>query len=356
MKTIQIGNHEVGANQPTLIIAEIGVNHDGSTQRALELVQIAADCGADAVKLQIFRADQLMHAAAEFAEYQETRVNDADPRAMLRRYELSEPALRQIAACAQSLGMVALATPFSLADVDLIERLGLPAIKIASPDCVNQLLLGRALRTRLPLLISTGAATIDEVSQCIRWAGDNPILLLHCVSSYPVQLGDVHLAWISQLAEQFDLPVGYSDHASDERCGALARAAGACVIEKHLTYDRAASGPDHAASADPAMFRRYVRSIRDAELAMGVGEKRVLSIESDVRRVSRQSLVTTVALAKGTRLTIDLLSTQRPGTGISAANAERVVGRSASRDLPAGTLLQWDMLESTEQNLDAQAA
>ena len=352
MRTIQIGDRIVGDHSPTLIIAEIGVNHDGSVERAMELVRIAADCGADAIKLQIFRADELMHGNAEFAEYQQSRVDDSDPREMLRRFELEEFELSEIVAFARSIGLISLATPFSLSDVDVIQRLGLPAIKIASPDCVNQLLLQKAMRMNVPLLISTGAATIAEVRRCVEWTSGFAVALLHCVSSYPVELDDAHLGWIGEMSREFTVPIGYSDHAGDERCGALARAAGACIIEKHLTYDCTASGPDHAASADPEMFRRYVQSIRDAERAMGVGGKRVVQVEEDVRRVSRQSLVLSKSVDGGSRLTADCLITQRPGTGISAADADLVIGRCIARDARAGTMLSWDMLETESVSAD----
>jgi N-acetylneuraminate synthase/N,N'-diacetyllegionaminate synthase len=330
----------------TLVVAEIGVNHDGSLSRALELVDHAAACGADAVKLQIFRAKTLMHPSAAFAAYQKDRCADADPAAMLRRYELSADDIRRVVHAIRDRHLLPLATPFSLTDIDAMAELNLPAIKIASPDLVNWPLLKRAAALGKPLLISTGAATMKEVATTVDWlrAWQVPFALLHCVSSYPTPIEQANLCWIAELSRQFAVPVGFSDHTPAEMTGALAVAAGAAIVEKHLTYDRNAAGPDHAASADPQQFTRYVSAIRLAEQLRGSSGKRVLPVEEDVRRVSRQSLVLVRAVDAGQVLTETDLITQRPGTGIPAAALPQVVGRHSYRALPAGTMLQWSML------------
>jgi sialic acid synthase SpsE len=340
----------------TLVIAEIGVNHDGSLDRALDLVRVALACGADAVKLQIFRADELMHASCSFATYQEGRTEAPDPAAMLRRYELAPAHVRRIVESIRDRNLIPIATPFSLPDVDSIADLNLPAVKIASPDLVNHPLLLRCAALGKPLLVSTGAATMDEVAgavACLRDCGAT-FALLHCISSYPAADVDANLCWISELAERFkSIPIGYSDHSIDPMAGALAVAAGATIIEKHLTYDRRAPGPDHAASADPDQFAEYVRLIRRAEILRGSPGKRVLDGEQDVRRVSRQSLVLARPLRAGEALRADRLLIQRPGSGIPAAQFQRVLGRRAARALPARTLLQWDMLTDADADADA---
>jgi N-acetylneuraminate synthase/N,N'-diacetyllegionaminate synthase len=328
------------------IIAEIGVNHDGVLARALELVNHAAAAGADAVKLQIFRAETLMHPSGALAGYQKDRVSEADPAAMLRRYELSRGDLRKVIDAIRSRGLMPLATPFSLGDVDAIAELDLPAVKIASPDLVNWPLLRRAAGLGRPLLISTGAATMEEVATTVQWlrAWKAEFSLLHCVSSYPTPPEEANLGWIGQLRQRFDAPVGFSDLTTDVLTGAMAVAAGAEIVEKHLTYDRTAPGPDHSASADPAQFTQYVRLIRLAEKLRGSGEKRVLPVEEDVRRVSRQSLVLIRDVEAGRPLTEADLTTQRPGTGIPAAAWPEVTGRRLRAAQGAGTMLQWDML------------
>ena len=332
------------------MIAEIGVNHDGSLQRAMELVEVAAHCRADAVKLQVFRAQTLMHGSGAFAAYQKKQCHDADPATMLRKYELQPSEIDEIVEAIRDRGMLPIATPFSISDVQMLVPLNLPALKIASPDLVNRPLLLRAAELHKPLLVSTGAATMDEVAQAVDWLQHIgvPFALLHCISSYPTASHEANLCWIGELSQRFDVPVGYSDHTMDSLSGALAVAAGACIVEKHLTYDCHAVGPDHAASADPTQFAEYVRLIRTAARLRGRPGKRVLAVEEEVRRVSRQSLVLRRDVRSGELLQTDDLMIQRPGTGIPAAMNERVIGRRMLRSLEAGTLLQWDMISDAE--------
>jgi N-acetylneuraminate synthase/N,N'-diacetyllegionaminate synthase len=329
-----------------MVVAEIGVNHDGSLECALALVKAAAQSGADAVKLQIFRADRLMHESAAFAGYQKHSMLDATPIDMLRRFEMDEPELREIVAAIAAAGMIPLATPFSAEDVAVIESLNLPAIKIASPDVVNWPLLKRAAKTRLPLLVSTGAANINEISSSVAWlrGWDAAFALLHCISSYPTPAGNANLCWIRELSERFDVPIGYSDHTTQVMGGALAVAAGAVIVEKHLTYDRAASGPDHAASLDPAGFTDYVRLIRMAGEMCGGGGKRVLEIERDVRTTSRQSLVAARDLPAGHVIQETDLIVQRPGTGIPASALPSIIGQRIGQSIKAGQMLNWQLI------------
>jgi len=342
---MNIGNRIVGAQSPVLVIAEIGVNHDGSLSRALQLVKIAKQCGADAVKLQVFRAEQLMHESSQFASYQKKSVKDADPVAMLKRYELSERDLKTIVEAIHAAGMIASATPFSPEDVSTIERLDIDVVKIASPDAVNRLLLERVSKIWRPMIVSTGAASLDEIRMCCDWLDgwDATYALLHCVSSYPTPAEMTNLCWINELQQQFGVTIGFSDHSSEVVSGALAVAAGAAIVERHLTYSHAADGPDHAASSDPGEFSHYVRLIRQAERMVGTPGKRVLPIEQDVRTVSRQSLVVRRDLAAGQVISFDDLTVQRPGTGIPAAMIDSAVGKKLARPLKAGSMLQWDM-------------
>jgi N,N'-diacetyllegionaminate synthase len=346
MTEFQIETRIIGRGRPTMIVAELGVNHDGDVQRALDMVAAAGACGADAVKLQIFRATALMHASSSLADYQKQRTKAENPIEMLRKYELPDADLRRVVQRVRELKMVPLATPFSPRDVETTESLRLAAIKIASPDLVNRPLLERAAATCKPLLISTGAATLDEVATTVGWlrAWKSQFVLLHCVSAYPTPDEHANLCWMGEIARQFDCPVGYSDHTSNASSGALAVAGGACIIEKHLTYDRAAKGPDHAASADPQQFERYVKRIREAETLRGTPGKKILPIEQDVRQVSRQSLVLRRSLQPGETLRNEDLTVQRPGTGLSAALINQAVGRRMARAVSAGSLLQWDML------------
>jgi N,N'-diacetyllegionaminate synthase len=334
------------ASASTLVIAEIGVNHDGSVTRALELVEHAAKAGADAVKLQVFSARRLMHSTAAFAHYQTERCDDRNPADMLEKYELRESEIEKIVAAIRGVGLLPLATPFSLDDVEVIGTMGMPAVKIASPDVVNYPLLKKCSELGRPLLVSTGAATMSELAETALWLREwgTEFALLHCVSSYPTPAEEAHLVWIRQLIQRFEVPVGYSDHTTEPIAGALAVAAGARIIEKHLTYDCDARGPDHGASANPSQFTKYVAAIRLAEKMRGSGAKRVLDIEEDVRGVSRQSLVAARDLHTGHELSEADLTTQRPGRGISASQWPQIVGRKIARPVAAGTMLEPGML------------
>jgi len=346
MTNLRIGDRSIGRGAPVLIIAEIGVNHDGSVERALELVDLAADCGADAVKLQVFRAQTLLHRSCRLAAYQERSGAERDPAEMLRKYELSPDALRRISTHIRKRRLLPIATPFSPTDIPTLASLNLAAVKIASPDLVNRVLLQGAASLLLPFLVSTGAATLDEIDATVGWLRDwqTPFALLHCISSYPTEACDAHLSWIGDLHMRCGVHVGYSDHTTDTTCGAFAVAAGARFVERHLTYDCRAPGPDHSASSDPDRFARYVELIRQAEAMLGSPGKRVLSCEEDVRTVSRQSLILQRQVPARESICRDDLTVQRPGTGISAAEIDDVIGKRAVRDLPAGAMLSWEMI------------
>lgn len=349
MKILRIGSDRViGPGRRVLVIAEIGVNHDGSPGRALDLVRFAHRGGADAVKVQLFSADRLVHSSAALATYQRERLKDKEQTAgeMLRKYELPVEELARVVALVRQSAMTPMATPFSESDLETIEKLDLPAIKIASPDIVNRPLLEAAAKTKRPMLVSTGAATPEEIELAARWLNDAQakFALLHCVSAYPTEVADANLCWIEELSKKYDVPVGFSDHTTEMTAGALAVASGATIVEKHLTYDRSAAGPDHAASANPGDFAKYVSGVRVAEAMRGQPGKKVLDCERDVRRLSRQSLVIGRDVAAGQLIKREDLKVQRPGTGVPAAEFMRVVGKKSKRTLSAGTMLQWDML------------
>lgn len=340
--TISIAGRQIGQHCTPFVIAEIGVNHDGSPARAIELLELAHRAGASAAKLQVFRADTLMHHTSVFAAYQQARVQDADAEAMLRRYELSDSALADLARRARELSLPLIATPFSLQDVDRLRPLGLAAVKLASPDLVNTPLLCKAASLGLPLILSTGAATESEIDTAAALVHDIhlPVVYLHCVSSYPTPEEHLNLSQIRRLG-RLGTPIGYSDHSTAIDSGALAVAAGACVLERHLTYDKQALGPDHAASSSPAEFAEYVTlALRAWRLCGTMTARQVLPIEADVRTVSRQSLVLSTEMAAGSTVHHEHLTVQRPGLGIPASKWRQTVGRRITKSLPAGHMLQ----------------
>lgn len=330
---MQIGDRQIGSGAPPYVIAEIGVNHDGSAGRALELTEAAAGAGADAVKLQMFRTDLLMSRAAKLAAYQ-AAAGETDAVEMLRRLELSAGEMGRVVERAHALGMHAIVTVFSVALVGVAERLGWDAYKSASPDIVNRPLLEAMAATGSPLIVSTGASTMEEVARAVAWLerARDRLALLQCVSSYPAPEGA--LEGIGAIRAATGLPTGYSDHTPGTDSGARAVERGAALLEKHLTYDRRAQGPDHAASLEPGEFARYVELARGAEpRAAESGVKRVLECERDVREVSRQSVTTRRALRGGHVLTREDLTIKRPGTGLAPWRVDEVVGRVLARDV-----------------------
>lgn len=339
---ITIGQRRVGPGHDPYIIAELGVNHDGDPSRAIALVDAAADAGADAVKTQCFRANLLMSGASSLAKYQQD-AGERDPREMLRRLELDDDAMRAVVARAHDRGVHAIVTIFSLELVDRAGAMGWDAYKLASPDIVNRPLLDAVVALGRPVLLSTGAADFSEIERAARWVDDagarGRCAFFQCVSSYPAADDDASLGAIAFLRDTLVAPVGYSDHTPSPHTGSLAVCAGACMLEKHLTYDRAAQGPDHRASLDPEQFGAYVRLARRAHSMLGPRAKRVLASEADVRRVSRQSLVATRDLRAGEVLSRADLTVKRPGAGVGPWRLAETVGRRLARPVLADTPL-----------------
>ncbi len=338
---LQIGSKSIGCDVQPYIIAEIGVNHDGSVDTAMSMVAAAAKAGADAVKLQYFKADMLMSKACKLAEYQ-SDAGELDPVEMLSRLELSLDEMSQIIDLAHVLNIHAIVSIFS---VELVERaIELPwnALKSASPDIINIPLLREMNKSKLPLIVSTGAADADEIRNVIEPFAS---ALLHCVSSYPTPMHVAQLAGINALhrlvcevknIETNDqIPVGYSDHTADVHTGGLAVIAGASILEKHFTNDCNAVGPDHKTSLDSHGLSEYIQFAHKAWRSLGNNSICVQDIENDVRTVSRQSVTMTRSLETGTILTSDDLTIQRPGTGIAPRYYDALIGCTLKNPLAA---------------------
>lgn len=358
---MRIRDRHIGPGHAPYIIAELGVNHDGSVDRAIDLARAAHAAGADAIKLQLFRTDLLMSSAAKLAAYQKA-AGESDPVAMLRRLELGATDLARVLGEARRLGIHAIVTVFSVelvAESETAARAhgGWDAYKTASPDIIHRPLLDALAATGRPLIVSTGASTMPEVTRAAKWLSsarsDTRLAFLQCVSSYPTPDDLAALDGIGAIASALPgIPIGYSDHTASEAMGALAVAAGACILEKHFTYNRSARGPDHAASLDAAGFARYAAHAREARpahrpahaltapIAAAAG-KAVQSIERDVRTVSRQSIVSRVALPAGHVLTRGDLTFKRPGTGIPPHMLDVILGARLHRAAPADVPLTW---------------
>ncbi len=325
-----------------LIVAELGVNHDGNVARALELVSTAAAAGADAVKLQLFHPHNLLSNQALVAQYQANNGVD-DPYQLLDRLKLTVPEMHTVRARARELNLRFIVTPFSLEDVPGVGELDVDAVKIASPDAVNPPLLNAAAKLGKPMLVSTGTCETPELGFAAELLRQHPAggALMQCVSSYPTPPEMAAVGAIADLRQRFGLPVGYSDHTSELITGAVAVAAGACVIEKHLTYDTTAAGPDHAASLDAVHFSHYVELTRQAAAMLGPLQKRVLDCERDVRLVARQSVCAKNDLHAGHVLLRENLTVKRPAPpgAVPAAELEAMVGRKLGHPVRGGDLL-----------------
>ena len=331
---MRIGERQIDAAAPPYVIAEVGVNHDGSVDRARELVDAARETGAHAVKFQSFSTDRLLSRSAPLAEYQ-ARRGAPDARGLLAPLELDVSTLAALVEHAQRTGLHAIVTEFCVESVAETASLPWDAFKVASPDLVNRPLIEALVATGRPLVISTGAATLAEIERTTEWLRDADVMFLHCVSAYPTPEESASLAGIRAVESATGRPAGYSDHTLAVDTGGLAIAAGACALEKHITWSRDATGPDHAASLDPQRFGQYVTLARRAWRMRGDGVKDVLAVEQDVRRAARQSVTTTRSLGAGTVLAAGDLTVKRPGTGLEPWQLGETIGRTLARAVEA---------------------
>ncbi len=322
----------------TLIIAEAGVNHDGDLARAKKLVEVAAGAGADAVKFQTFKADRLATAAAAKARYQlDSTAPSESQHSMLKRLELTEEMHEQLLEhCARS-SIEFLSSAFDIPSLEMLEALGVSRIKIPSGEITNLPYLRRVGELGKPVILSTGMAESDEIAAAIGLLEASGTLreritVLHCTSAYPAPLGEVNLRAMVTIGEKFGVAVGYSDHTTGIDVPVAAVALGAVVIEKHFTLDRTLPGPDHRASLEPGELGEMVRSIRRIEEALGDGAIRVGPTERENRAVVRKSIVAAGAIRAGEVFTESNITVERPGTGLSPMEWDKVVGRVAKRD------------------------
>ena len=323
------------------VIAEIGGNFT-TLDQARRLIDEAALCGVDAVKLQTYRAQTLSSRLAVF-DMENTGVTSQFN--LFKKYEIDEDLHSQVFLYAQEKGLDWFSSPSHQSDVDLLERCGVGAHKIGSDDAVNLPFLRYVARTGKPILLSTGMCTLEEVREsvsAILGEGNDQLVLLHAITSYPTHPQHVNLRAMQTLMQAFpQLDVGYSDHTVSPVACLCAVAMGARVIERHFTYDKEAEGPDHMLSADPAEMKWLVDAIRSFEVMRGNGVKRPAESERTTRRNNRKSLVITQPVRTGERLTADHVAVKRPGYGIQPKYFEQVLGRTAGRDLDVDTVLDW---------------
>lgn len=341
MKTIRIGNKTIGKGEPTFIVAEIGYNFN-TLDEALKSIDAAIDCGVDAVKFQTFKADTITTRDAMFP----LQAGGGSQYEEFKKYELSEEMHREIFSYAREKGIIIYSTPSHPEDVELLERIGVPAYKIGSDDLTNLPFLKYVARKKLPMIVSTGMATMAEVEEAVSAilaAGNEDIILLHCLANYPIEeLENVNLRAMATMERAFGLPVGLSDHTTTLSVPIAAVAMGAVLIERHFTLDKKLSVPDAFFSADAKEMKAIVQGIREVERTIGNGVKRPADTETEMRSDGRKGLVAASAIAKGTAITEDMLCIKRPGSGITPRFLDLIVGRRAKVDIKQDEVITWD--------------
>lgn len=341
----------------TFVIAEAGVNHNGEEALALQLVDVAKECGADAVKFQTFSADKLVRKGAEKAEYQKRETGEGDQYAMLKGLEMSEALHHKLVKRCNDIGIEFMSTPFDEDAADFLVSLGMQHIKIPSGEITNHPFLKFLAQKDIPLILSTGMSTLDEINAAVSVIAaerfingfispiEEILTILHCTSNYPADTKDVNLRAMQTIAKSTGLPVGYSDHTLGSAVSTAAVALGAAIIEKHFTIDKNLPGPDHKASLTPFELKELIKQIRDVEYALGSSIKEPTQSELPVRALVRRSLTTVKSLKSGMKISADDVAILRPGTGILPSELTIVLGKKVIRDISSGTTLQWSDLE-----------
>lgn len=339
----------MGENAPCFIIAEAGVNHNGDVNLAKRLVDVAMKAGADAVKFQSFKAENVVTRKAAKAKYQAQTTGSAESQyEMIKKLELSAGNFVGLVHYAQKKGILFLSTPFDKDSVDLLDGLGVPAFKIASGEITNFPLIRYIAEKGKPVILSTGMSTLGEINealQVIQSEGIKDIVLLHCTTAYPAKVEDVNLKAMETLRREFKVPVGLSDHTLGITIPIAAVALGACVIEKHFTLDKSLPGPDHQASLEPKELKQMNETIREVEKAMGDGNKMPTEEERQIQKAVRRSIVARVNIPKGTIITEAMLDIKRPGTGLEPKYMDKVIGAVARYRIQQDEPLTMNKLE-----------
>lgn len=342
----RIGGRFVGPEDPLFVIAELGLNHRGSLDRALALVDAACRAGASAVKLQTLNADRLVTPGAPAPSH----VRAPSMHDFFERFELDATDHRAIARRARERGLVFLSTPFDESAIGMLESVGCDAYKIASGDLTHDRLITRAARTGKPLILSTGMSDMDEIREAVGWAqnaGAVDIVLMHCVSAYPVPSGSENLRAIAEMARVFGLPVGLSDHGTDPLSASLAVALGASVYEKHLMLQQDGEDVDENVSVTPGELAAIVRVAERARRALGSGEKTCLPAETENLKASRRGLYAARSMKAGEIVTPDVIAALRPASEFEPSRWRDLVGERLRRDVAVGSAFQKADFEQT---------
>lgn len=356
MRTFHIHDKSIGPGSPVFVIAEAGVNHNGDPELARQLVTAAAEAGADAIKFQTYSAARLAtkDAPKYYVDTMEQWCCGEQPSGFQfdefsQLDHLPVEAYREIVKLSRDLGIVFLSTPFDEESVDFLDALEIPAFKIASGDITSHRFLRYVASKKKPLVLSTGCCTLGEIEEALDHifsTGNTQVALLHCTLSYPTRIADVNLNMMKTMQVAFpDCPIGLSDHTLGTLVPMLAVSHGACVVEKHFTVNKSLGmSTDHFMSVDPEELKKMIDEIRTVAVAMGQHEKGPIPAEDKALRYARRSLVACRDIPKGQRITDKDICLKRPGTGLPPRLFDAVVGRTAATNIPADTVLTWNLL------------
>lgn len=347
---VTIAGKNIGSGYPCFIIAEAGVNHNGDIHLAHKLIDAAVKARADAVKFQSFITEELTTLQTPMTEYQiKTTGKDIGQYKMLKSLELTADHQAELKKHCEDAGIIYLCTPYERFSVDILCSISVAGFKIAATDVTNVPFLRYIAGKGLPIILSVGMSTMQETELAVNTLYDagakNKLILLHCTSAYPSPVEDCNLRVIASLQNKFNCPVGFSDHTVGIYAAQLAAAAGACLIEKHFTLSRDMSGPDHKASLEPNELADLVNSIRRTERMLGDGIKRITPSEAKNKYLLQKSIVAGCHMKAGEIITADKIVCKRPGTGLSPAYFDSIIGKCAKADIAEGQILTYDSIK-----------
>lgn len=334
MTSIQLSNKTIGDDHPCFIIAEAGLNHNGEPNLAHDLIDSAAECGADAIKFQTYKTQELFPPDhPDYKKFQQTEFT-------LKTY-------RELKSHAEEKNMVFLSTPFDVDSLQMLESLDVEAIKIGSGEVTHLAFLKRVAQTNKPVILSSGMSTVPEIQTAVQTLlGSNckGLALLHCVSAYPCPPEKANIRMVSFLKKHFNLLTGYSDHTTCDTAAMSAVALGACILEKHFTLDHELPGWDHFFSYDPTQFKTMVHMIRETEAVLGLGDKVLVDVEEEIHKIARRSIYARRDIKAGETIEEHMLVIRRPVGPLQADQLDAVIGKQAKINIPAESPLRLEQI------------
>jgi len=329
------------------VIAEAGVNHNGSLELAKQMVLKAKECGADCIKFQTFSAKNLVTKNAQKAQYQVKNTGIPGGQfEMLKSLELSEADFLELKVLCDDVQIEFMSTPYNFGDVDLLERIGVSVYKVASAMLVEPIFLKKIAKTNKPVILSTGMATIEEICEAVnemKSAGNESFYVLQCTTDYPAGISEANISTIETIRKVFNCPVGFSDHTTGDIAAIVAASIGACIIEKHFTLDKSLPGPDQINSLEPKEFKAYVRNIKSVKVALGSKNKKPTESEMKNMKSMRRSIVSAKAIKAGEVITAEHLTLKRPCSGIEPKDWSKLIGAVSKADISSDEVLFWHL-------------